>query len=332
MCIRDRNNFKKIGLSALAGSLIAVSAHAGTMSVTGSASLTFSNTDDESAADEGNGWTMGDSLTFTGSGEMDNGWNVSMMQAITGQAAKSVTSNNVVVDMGDAGALTFAGLGGSGPVEATDDVMPTANEESWATVAGTVSGLADGSEGNNNFTYVLPEMMEGLAAEVFYQPSDAAQGSSTEWKAVYTGIEGLEVGYAGGDNEDTLTNTIENTNLWAKYTMDAFTFGIQSNEVDQQTASADTEFMAYGVSYAVSDELSVSFGASEVEHQNSSLVDQEAAAVSFSYVSGGMTISGSMANVDNVGGTSTVDNSGYELNVAFAVSYTHLTLPTKRIV
>jgi len=100
--------------------------------------------------------------------------------------------------------------------------------------------------------------------------------------------------------------------------MDAFTFGIQSNEVDQQTASADTEFMAYGVSYAVSDELSVSFGASEVEHQNTSLVDQEAAAVSFSYVSGGMTISGSMANVDNVGGTSTVDNSGYELNVAFA--------------
>ena len=35
------------------------------------------------------------------------------------------------------GKLTFAGLGGSGPVEANDDVMPSANEESWATVAGT---------------------------------------------------------------------------------------------------------------------------------------------------------------------------------------------------
>jgi hypothetical protein len=31
-----------------------------------------------------------------------------------------------------------------------------------------------------------------------------------------------------------------------------------------------------------------------------------------------MTISGSMADVDNVGGTASVDNSGYELNVTFA--------------
>ena len=76
--------------------------------------------------------------------------------------------------------------------------------------------------------------MDGLAAEVFYQPSDAAQGSSTEWKLVYTGIEGLEVGYAGGDNEDSLTNTIENTNLWAKYTLDSFTFGYQANEEDEE--------------------------------------------------------------------------------------------------
>ena len=38
----------------------------------------------------------------------------------------------------------------------------------------------------------------------------------------------------------------------------------------------------------------------------------------FSYVSGGMTISGAFGDVDNVGGTSTTDNSGYELNVTFA--------------
>ena len=48
--------------------------------------------------------------------------------------------------------LTFAGLGGSGPVEANDDVMPSANEESWANSCRNKSGAADGSEGNNNFT------------------------------------------------------------------------------------------------------------------------------------------------------------------------------------
>ena len=35
------NNFKKIGLSALAGSLVAVSAHAAEFSVSGSASITM---------------------------------------------------------------------------------------------------------------------------------------------------------------------------------------------------------------------------------------------------------------------------------------------------
>ena len=91
----------------------------------------------------------------------------------------------------------------------------------------------------------------------------------------------------------------------------------QSNEEDEES-TADTDFTAFGISYAVNDELSVSFGYSETEHENTSLSDQEAEAISFSYVSGGMTIGGSMHNVDNVGGTATVDNSGYELNVTFA--------------
>jgi len=306
------NNLKKVGLTALGTALVSTASFAGDMSVTGSAIITFTGADNKNS---GNGWTMSDTMSFSGSGELDNGWTVTYSHAIDNGTNDS---NSIAVDMGDAGKLTFAGLGGSGPVEGTDDVMPTANEESWATVAGTVSGLADGSEGDGNFTYVLPELMEGLAMEVFYQPSAAAQGSSTEYKAVYTGIEGLEVGYAGGDNEDSLTNTIENTNLWLKYTMDSFTFGYQANEEDEQTASADTDFTAYGVSYAVNDELSISYGASETEHENTSLVDQKASAVSFSYVSGGMTIGGSMHNVDNVGGSASADNSGYELNVTFA--------------
>ena len=44
--------------------------------------------------------------------------------------------------------------------------------------------------------------------------------------------------------------------------MDAFTIGIQRNEEDEETASADTDFKAIGVSYAVNDELSVSYGIS----------------------------------------------------------------------
>ena len=307
------NNLKKIGLTALGTALISSTASvAGDMSVTGSAIMTFTGKDN---ASNGNGWTMSDTMSFSGSGELDNGWTVSMSHAIDGGANDA---NSITVDMGDMGKITFAGLGGSGPVEATDDVMPTANEESWATVAGTVSGLADGSEGDSNFTYTLPSLMDGLAVDVFYQPAAAAQGSSTEWKLVYTGVDGLEVGYAGGDNEDSLTNTIENTNMWAKYTLDSFTFGYQANEEDEQTASADTDFTAFGISYAVSDEMSVSYGASTTEHENTSLQDQEASAVSVSYVTGGMTIGASMHDVDNVAGAAATDNQGYELTVTFA--------------
>jgi outer membrane protein OmpU len=306
------NNLKKVGLTALGTALVSTASVAGDMSVTGSAIITFSGADNTA---KGNGWSMSDTMSFSGSGDLDNGWTVTYSHAIDNGTNDA---NSIKVDMGDAGAITFAGLGGSGPVEATDDVMPTANEESWATVNGTVSGLADGSEGNGNFTYVLPTLVDGLALEVFHQPQETATGSSTEYKAVFTGIDGLEVGYAGGENNDSLTNAIDNTNLWAKYTMDAFTFGIQSNQEDEQTASADTDFNAIGISYAVSDELSVSYGESKTDHQNTSLIDQEASALSVSYVSGGMTIGASTHTVDNVGGATATDNKGYEVNITFA--------------
>ena len=76
------NKFTKVGLSALAGSLVAFSAHAGSLSASGGASLTFSNGDDKSLTHEGNQWTMGDSITMTGSGEMDNGMTISVSYEI----------------------------------------------------------------------------------------------------------------------------------------------------------------------------------------------------------------------------------------------------------
>ena len=306
------NNFKKVGLTALGTALVSTASFAGDLSVSGSAGMTLSGNDNNAT---GNGITMSDTLTFAGSGELDNGWTVSLSHAIDGGNNDAMS---ITLGMGDAGTLVFAGLGGSGPVEATDDVTPTANEESWATVAGTVSGLADGAEGTRNFTYTLPSLVDGLAIDLFHQPTDAAQGSSTEWKLVYTGVEGLEVGYAGGENNDTLTNQIDNTNLWAKYTIDAFTLGVQRNQENEQTASADTDFTAYGISYAVSDELSVSYNASTVDHENTTLSDQDAQGISFSYTSGGITVGGSAHSVDNVAGVAATDNSGYELNVAFA--------------
>ncbi len=306
------DKLKKVGLTALGTALVSSASVAGDMAVTGSALMTFAGNNN---TDTGNGWSMSDTMTFTGSGDLDNGWSVTFSHAIDGGANDA---NSIKIDTGDMGVLTFAGLGGSGPVAANDDKMPSANEESWANSAGTKTAAATGASGNNGFNYTLPELMENVSLEVYYLPSAAGSTSSFEYGATYTGIDGLTIGYAGGDNETTATATVESTNLWATYVYDSFTIGAQRNETDSQTALADSDFDAYGVSYAVNDELSVSYGISTVEHENSSKEDQDAAAVSFSYVTGGMTISGSMADVDNVGGTASVDNSGYELNVTFA--------------
>jgi outer membrane protein OmpU len=306
------DKLKKVGLTALGTALVSSASVAGDMAVTGSAIMTFVGNNNENT---NNGWSMSDTMSFSGSGDLDNGWSVTFSHAIDNG---SNDANSIAIDMGDMGSLTFAGKGGSGPVAANDDKMPSANEESWANSAGTKTSAATGASGNSGFNYTLPELMENVSMEVYYLPSAAGSTSSFEYGLTYTGIEGLTVGYAGGDNETTATNTIESTNLWATYVYDSFTIGAQRNETDQQTTNADSDFAAYGVSYAVNDELSVSYGISTVEHENSSKEDQDASAVSFSYVTGGMTISGSMADVDNVGGTASVDNSGYELNVTFA--------------
>ena len=64
------NNLKKVGLTALAGSLVAGSVSAADLSVTGSATMSYTGGDDK--ATQGNGWTMADSVTFSASGDVND--------------------------------------------------------------------------------------------------------------------------------------------------------------------------------------------------------------------------------------------------------------------
>ena len=160
--------------------------------------------------------------------------------------------------------------------------------------------------------------MENLSLEVYYLPSAAGSTSSFEYGATYTGIDGLTIGYAGGDNETTATATVEGTNLWATYVYDSFTIGAQRNETDSQTALADSDFDAYGVSYAVNDDFSIGYSFHELETGVTNDADQKSTGISFSYTSGGITLGGAMNEVDNMGGTGTTDREGYEFGLSFA--------------
>jgi outer membrane protein OmpU len=311
------NKLKTIGLTALGTVLMAGSANAVGVSATAATSITYNGADN---GDNGNGWTMTDSVTFSASGEMDNGFTVSTTLELDGNIMDTRTLS---IDTGDMGKITFSGDGSSGPISAWDDITPSANEEAHGVAtSGTASGAANAAATNNIFVYDYT-ITDGLALKASYTPSGGAGvvESSMDYGLLYTGMEGLSLYAAMGENNNQPTSGITGkadlSMFGVKYAMGAITLGYQINETDSGTANEDEDFTAMGVSYALSDDLSVSLNMSEIDFE-STTEDQEATGVSFSYTSGGMTISGTHSTIDNQNGTATSDFTGYEVNFIFA--------------
>ena len=223
--------------------------------------------------------------------------------------------------MGDMGKLRFAGRGtsGNGAVGAWDDKTPAANEESWDIKGGGgETGPIDQQTTDDSFIYTNSSMIDGVTVVLNYKPGETTYDSTTGAGIAFTGVEGLNVGVAMEDNNTTDGAVVENTVLYATYAMDAFTVGFQANETDSQTANADTEFEAWGVSYAVSEDISISYGSSTVEFENASKSDQEADAIGVSWTNGSMSVTASRHDIANVAGTSTDDRDVTEVNLTFA--------------
>jgi outer membrane protein OmpU len=318
------NNLKKIGLSALAGSLVAVSAQAGELSVTGAASLTFSNADTKSHAAEGNQWTMGDSVTFAGSGEMDNGMTISVSYELDGDAADTANSNemdsmSMTLDTNGMGTITFAGHGGSSAMSAIDDTSPNAYEESWDVVTGA-GAPPGGSAGNNMFTYTSPTVGGATVTVAYLNASDAITDKSYMDYAIAWSpemVEGLTVGYGMGETEETTGTAIDDTAMYVKYTYGSVTIGYHDGESDGTASSSDIDFEAIGITYAVTDDITVGYNQSK-QKKGDDADEQEATAIGASFTSGGITVAGSMNDISNVGYDATNDTDGYEFNIAFA--------------
>ena len=305
------NNLKKIGLTALGTAMVATSAQAASLSVSGATSIFFGGEDNSNA---GNGWSMTDQIDFNASGEMDNGFTVDMYLQF--DSGSTLDDKTLAIGMGDMGTLTFSGHGGNGPVGAWDDKTPSANEESWGTsIGGKVDGPTNSAVSDNSFIYDYT-ISDGIALKAAYKPSKGtALESSTEIGVSYTGMEGLTVLAAMGEN-NSAADKIDLSVFSVNYAMGPITVGFQSNESDAGTGT-DEDFSAYGISYAVSDDLSISYGVSTVDY-SSSLEDQDSSAVSVSFTAGGVGIAASHQTTDNVAGAATADNSGYEVNFSFA--------------
>ena len=329
------NTFKKIGLTALAGSLVATSVFAGEMTVTGSAGFGLANQD---KATKGNGFSMTDEITFSGSGEMDNGWTVAVSMQLDNNANGATSGNNmdnrsVTVGMGDIGTLTFSGHGGDSALGAVDDVMPTAYGEAWDILGTTTTGgivletavaklgsIAGTGANENMLSYNNSTLVDGLSVTASYAPSDGTIVESVVSYAVaYTGVEGLTVGYAVDDNGLAGTSNIEIDTMYAKYAYGPVTVGYQKSTQEATSTTNDDEFTAMGVTYAVSDSLSIGYGVSEYDDDNNT-TDEESTSINFSYTMGSMTLAGAHVTVDNQGASSAAINdvTGYVLDLSFA--------------
>jgi outer membrane protein OmpU len=307
------NNLKKVGLTALAGALATVSVNAADLSVTGTASI---NLYQEEGRDSGNGWTMADVITFSASQELDNGFVVSVAHTLDDQ---DVDGRSLTVDMGDNGVFTFAGIDGSSILTAKDDTTPTVGEEAWGDVGGATPALG-GAGSNDMMTYSHSSLMDGLTLSAAYVPSGAdEEESSFDYGAEYTTEGGLTFGVAMGENNAVAASSIDASILYASMVVaDAFTVGATISEHDSETANADVDFQAYGISFAASEELSLSVNMSSHDYELAASQDQDALGVSIAYVMGSMTLTANHNTVDNIAGTGADDRSGYNINLAFA--------------
>ena len=305
------NKYTKIGLTALAGSLVAGSVSAAEMSVTGSAAMTYTGGDEK--ANHGNGWVLGDSVNFSASGDV-NDFTVTYSVELDGTTG--VDDYSISMDFGDAGTLSFAGHGGSSFMSANDDVMPTASEEPWDVITGGDTGIVNGHTGDGIWKYVYAHE-SGLNVTATYLNASDGQSdvSYNDFGVTYTGMDGLTLGYGQGDVEVTTGTKSSEDTLFAKYAIGGATVGIQRSEQDNETSS-DVESTGIGVSYAVNDDLTISYGSHSLEKVGSD--DQESVAIGASYTIGSLGVGLSMHSIDNVNNTSSDDREGYQMTLSFA--------------
>ena len=332
------NNINKIGLTALAGSLVAISAQAAEMTVSGATMLTYTSEDGTEVT--GNPLGMKTNLAFTASGEV-NGYTVSYMQTSADQFA-GMLSARLSVDMGDMGTIAFDQGSGSG-LATIDDKTPTAAEEIWdgLDTAGSSAGAqglvgAAGSTGVFNYINTFGGVTfngaarKGSAAANSDGSSSGAGGSA--WDFALTtdgsmiGIDGLALGAGYGEKVVAqLSGTTPggddvHMTAFANYSMGPVTFGYQVSNIDKGgVAAVDQEVAAWGLAFNVNENLSVSYGERDVVYtDNAGDVTEKFDGIAVAYTMGSMKVAGNMNDVSNSAGAAGTNDSMTEIAVSFA--------------
>ena len=336
------DNLKKLGLSALAGSLVAFSANAGELSVSGGAKISYTGAQgNEDNSDTGNNFGMQRLVTMSGSGELDNGMSVSLTHTFatsTGAGSTSVIS----LDMGSMGTLAYGQDSYQVGMSQIDDIVPTAEEEvsNGLSLTATESAGSTAVSGNtyevdlggNGFNYTLPAG-DMATVVVGWSPrgvdnlnDDGAtggtdgDGSDSSVHVVLTPMDGLKI--VAGTGERVNGNEMDDMETFgATYTYGPVSAGIQVSEIDYEAAnsgiSRDADTTIMGIAFNVNESLSISYGEQETDLAGVS-VDQELEGMSIAYSMGGISLKAHNNEGKGMGGTANNASEHTEISVSFA--------------
>ena len=196
------------------------------------------------------------------------------------------------------------------------------NKSDAATGAGNL--VIAGQTANNTWRYDSPTV-SGATFSVAYISADTgttagriSSYSDMGIKIAPEAVEGLTLGYATGEYDKSSTTLgLDHTTMFATYAYGSLTVGYQDSEIDGPTAAASDESTSWAVSYAVSDDFSVSYGQHEYE-QGTDTDTQESSGFSASYTMGGTSIKAAFNSTDNIRAAASNDEDSFEIAISFA--------------
>ena len=346
------NKLTKVGLSALAGSLAAVSANATDYSVSGDSQVVYSSAEgNEVGATGSNGRGIGTDtdIYFTAGGELDNGWTVSIFSAMDMEQSNAATSGGlnssaqVTIGLGSLGTFQFNEISGSA-ANGIDDVLPKAYEEAWDGTSHASSFHSFGSSTQSgSLDYRFPAISLGeiaLSLTATYDPNSGSgpasaggvAGNDDSGQAYTAKISGMGLTLGAGSedyasNADGTTGSTDGSRAtgYILYSNGPMTIGYQemfqnsANLGDNTTQAPDVEGSGMAISFA-QDNFSFSYAEVKEEVKDISAttsLETEMTALQATYTMGAMTLGMSMYETDNPEGT-TGKYEETELSVSFA--------------
>ena len=328
-------NIKKVGLTALAASLVATSAYAGELSFSGGAKLSYTTKGGNMATtDVASGFAMDQEITATGSAELDNGFTVSIAHGLA-TGGSSSDSSTLTLNMGDLGTLTYDDTDGHGGLASLEDKMPKAYEEANdglgttavpAVMAKMPSGQGFGYSNTVAGATVSLGWSDGLGASTNRsdggQDTTVASTNSSSSIAVSYDLADIGLSVFGGVGTEGSADgkEIDHSTIGATYAFGPVKIGYQINDEDDSdttSTTTDLETEIYSIAFMVNDNLSISYGEHNSDEAGSA-VDQEIESIQASYSMGGMTLNIKDSEVTGLSNVADQNHDTTEILLTFA--------------